>query len=125
MSNLRLQDDSVGDGVLVPSATFTVATLPYSTVIATDGSKGNFFTITVTDGVAFTISSPTNVPAGKVIRYLIRNASGGAMGVITWGALFKMPAFANPANANSRSIEFLSNGTNLIEIDRTAADVPN
>jgi hypothetical protein len=126
MTNYRLADDLVGDGVsLSRGLTLARAVLPYSTVIATDASLANSFTITATDGVAFTISAPTNLVAGKQLTYTIRNTSGGALGAITWNAVFKMTAFTNPATATNRSISFIYDGTNLVEVSRSAADVPN
>lgn len=99
--------------------------LTYSATIATDVREGSHFTITATNGTAFTISDPTNPVVAKRIVYTIRNNSGGAMGAITWGSAFKLAAFTNPANGNSRSIEFAYNGTSWIEISRATADVPN
>jgi hypothetical protein len=99
--------------------------LTYGTVIATDTAKGNHFTITATDGVAFTISAPLSPVAGKQITYTVRNTSGGALGAITWNAIFKMAAFTNPATATSRSISFVYDGVNWVEIARTPADVAN
>lgn len=126
MSNLRFADDAVGDGVTIGRGlTLARAVLPYGTVIATDASLANAFTITATDGVAFAISAPSNLSAGKQITYTIRNTSGGALGAITWNAVFKMAAFTNPATANSRSIAFIYDGTNLVEVSRCAADIPN
>jgi len=52
--------------------------LPYGTTIATDASQSNYFSITVTDGVAFTISAPLNVNTGRTITYTIKNTSGTA-----------------------------------------------
>lgn len=98
-------------------------TLTYGTTIATDIDDGNHFTITVTDAVAFTISNPTNPSLRKYITYTIRNQSGGAMGAITWDTSFKMAAFTNPATGTSRSITFGYNGTHLVEVSRTPADV--
>lgn len=122
----RLQEDAVGDGVtLLRGITLARAVLTYGTVIATDASLANHFTITVTDGVAFAISAPTNLAAGKQITYTIRNTSGGAVGAITWNAVFKMASFTTPATANNRSITFVYDGTNLVELHKTAADVPN
>jgi len=99
--------------------------LTYGATIATDVSEGDLFTITVTNNVAFTISAPTNPVTSKRIVYTIRNTSGGAMGAITWNGAFKLGAFTNPGNGNSRSIEFAYNGTNWIEISRASVDVPN
>ena len=126
MPSSRIQDDLLGDGVNISKGlTLARAVLTYGTVIATDASLANTFSITATDGVAFTISAPTNLVAGKQITYVVRNTSGGALGAITWNAIFKMAAFTSPATANSRSITFVYDGTNLVEVSRTPADVPN
>lgn len=100
-------------------------TLTYGATVSTDASLGSSFAITATNGTAFTISNPTSPSTGQVIRYTIRNASGGALGVITWGAAFKMVVFANPANGFSRTIEFRYDSTNWVEMVRGAADIPN
>jgi hypothetical protein len=99
--------------------------LTYGTTVATDTSKGNFFTLTVTDGVAFTMSAPTNPAKGQQITYDILNSSGGAMGAITWNAAFKLDAtgFVNPANGKSKTITFFYNGTNWRQVGATSADI--
>jgi hypothetical protein len=97
----------------------------YSASITPDASLGNERIITVTNATAFTINAPTNPATGQYLEITIRNTSGGAMGVITWNAVFKMTAFTNPATANSRTIVFRYNGTNWVEKGRTAADIPN
>jgi hypothetical protein len=102
-----------------------LATAVYSTSITLNAQLGDGFVITATNGVAFTINAPLNPQNGRVITITIRNASGGALGVITWDAVFKMPAFVNPANANSRSVTFHHNGTNWVQRYQSAADVPN
>lgn len=91
------------------------------------------FNVTATTNTAFTVQPPqissNAMPAtgrtGQRILITIRNTSGGAMGAITWNAVFKLSTFTNPANGNSRSIEFEWNGTNWIMLWQTAADVPN
>lgn len=125
MSLARLQDDASGDGVSLPPVKYTRATLPYSTAIAVDGNQGDYFTITITNGVAFAIGAPANVPNGKVVTFTLRNTSGGAHGAITWNAVFKMAALAAIATGFSRTITFISDGTNLVEMYKTPADVPN
>jgi hypothetical protein len=99
--------------------------LTYGTTIATDAALGNEFDITVTDGVAFAISAPTNPTDGQRITYTLRNTSGGAMGVVTWNAVFKMAALTNPATGFSRSIDFRYDGSNWVQISQTGVDVPN
>jgi len=99
----------------------------YGTTVTIDASKANAFRLTVTDGVAFTINAPLSASSStpQKINLMIRNASGGAMGAITWNAIFKMAAWTNPANGFSRSISFIFDGTNWVESARTPADVPN
>ncbi len=101
------------------------STLLYGTTVATNAALGNYFTLTVTDGVAFAVSAPTNPTTGQILTYTIKNTSGGAVGTITWDAVFKKAAFTTPATANQRSITFIYDGTNWIELYKTAADVSN
>jgi len=103
----------------------SVTALTYGTTINTNTATGDNFSITATNGTAFTIAAPTNPVAGQTITYTIRNASGGALGAITWNAVFKMPAFTLPANGFSRSVSFIYNGTNWVQRFQSAADVPN
>lgn len=110
---------------LAKKLSLTRVVVTYSASMTPDASLGNIFTITVTNGTAFTINAPTNPTAGQQITITIRNTSGGAAGAATWNAAFKMTAWTNPATANSRSIQFYYDGTNWIEEGRTAADVPN
>lgn len=100
---------------------------PYSASVTVSAEEGNaVFTITATDGEAFTIANPSSTPsAGQRIVVRVKNASGGALGTITWGNQFKMAAWTSPANGYSRSIWFLWDGNGWIEIARTTADVPN
>lgn len=99
----------------------------YSASMTPDSSLGNEFIITVTNATAMAINAPTNVPgqAGQHLEVTIRNTSGGAMGAITWNAVFKMTAFVNPATGFSRTIIFRWNGVNWVEKCRSAVDVPN
>ena len=99
--------------------------IPYSASMAVENTY-QAFTITATNNTAFTITSPLYPTYdGQTITFTIRNTSGGALGVATWGALYKLPAWTQPATGFSRSITFLCDGTNFIELSRTAADVPN
>jgi len=74
----------------------------YSASITPDASLGDWQTIVVTNGTAFTINAPTNPPNTAHTQDLtveISNTSGGALGAITWNAAFKLVggAFTNPA----------------------------
>lgn len=99
--------------------------LTYSATIATDSSLAEWFTITATNNTAFTISNPTNPVDGASIEYTIYNASGGAMGAITWGTgAFKMSAWTNPANGFNRTIRFRYDGSFWVQ-EIPNVDVPN
>lgn len=97
----------------------------YSASMTPDASLGEAKTITITNATAFAINAPTSPLTGQYTEYLLRNTSGGAAGVATWNAIFKMTAWTQPANGFSRSILFRYDGTNWVEVDRGAADVPN
>lgn len=97
----------------------------YGASVAINAALGNAFAVTVTDANAFTIANPTAGGTGQVITVMLRNASGGAMGVVTWGTSYKLAAWTNPANGQSRSVSFLYDGSNWVEISRTPNDAPN
>lgn len=100
-------------------------TVVYSAAMTIDASLGNTAVITATNATAFTINAPTNPVIDQVLTVMIRNTSGGALGVATWNAIFKMVAWVQPATGFSRSISFRYDGTNWVETLRSAADVPN
>ncbi len=100
-------------------------TVAYSTSITVDCDAGSLFVITANNGTAFDINAPSNPATNARIMFTIRNTHSGALGTITWNAVFKMATWTSPANGFSRSIEFIYNGTNWVEATRTTADVPN
>lgn len=100
-------------------------TVTYGASITIDAREGNVFETTATNGTAFTINAPTNPADGQAMTLTIKNTSGGALGAITWNAVFKMAAWTSPGTGNNRSITFVYDGTNWIERYRTASDVPN
>lgn len=128
----NLYRDNIGTFLPDPSATIKYdpyasvpKTLTYSASITPDVDEGDVFTITATNTSAFTINAPTNPVTSKRITFILRNNSGGVMGTITWNAAFKVGSFTNPANGNSRSVDFIYNGTSWVEVSRTSVDVPN
>ena len=63
---------------------------------------------------------------GQVFTLLIRNTSGGVINAPTFESDMKVSgAFTPPATGFSRTITFMFDGTNYIELGRSAADVPN
>lgn len=99
--------------------------ITYSASMTINSALGSQFLITANNGTAFTINAPTNPVDGQPITITIKNTSGGALGVVTWNAVFKMAAWTSPATGNSRSIQFMYDGTNWVEMSRATADVPN
>ena len=97
----------------------------YGANVVIDASLGNQFDVSVSNGTAFQVNSPTNSVDGQRITIKLQNNSGGAMGAVTWGASYKLAAWTSPATGFSRSIDFRFNGSNWVEITRTTVDVPN
>lgn len=121
-----------GSGSLDIGARLTeqLITVTYSATPTVDLSLGNRFVMTITDAVAFVFAAPTNTPtAGTEQFWMItcRNAAGAPHGAGTFNAVFKTQATVFPAIANgfSRTIAFMWNGTNHVEVWRTAADIAN
>jgi hypothetical protein len=107
-----------------------LTTLVYGAAIAIDASVGNNFQVSITDGVAFVVSAPTNPPEtgrSQLMSIKFKNTSGGAHGAGTWNAIFKTQAAVFPAIATgfSRTVQFIWDGTNWVEVGRSAADVAN
>ncbi|MCI0349115.1 MAG: hypothetical protein L0Z53_06780 [Acidobacteriales bacterium] len=108
---------------LIPCPEVKVEAETYSASI-TVNAEYEVHTIIATNGTAFTINAPNNRRTGRKITFDIKNSSGGALGAITWNAVFKLAgAFVNPANTFRRTITFYDDGTNYIEINRAAADI--
>lgn len=107
---------SISNSLVIPT---------YGVTVAINAALGNTFEVVATNAVAFTIGPPTNPSQnGQQITIWVVNATGGAIGAITWTG-FKMAAFTNPGTANSRSVTFVWNGAFWYEVSRTPADVPN
>lgn len=97
-------------------------TSPVSWTVA----NGNFLLLTLTSNVAYTLNAvTTGLRVGQLVYLTVRNAIGGAAGAMTLGAAFKASATTQPANGFSRSYIFQWNGTNLVEVAKAVADVPN
>lgn len=109
-----------------------VVAVTYNAAMTPDASQGNYFRIVVTNGTAFTINNPTNPTDGQVITLEIKNASGGAMGVISWGSAWKRSAgtglvAANITNGNRGTARFVYDATDSqwVQVGGAVCDVPN
>jgi hypothetical protein len=112
--------------------TLPVVALTYGPLIPVTLLGGHLLQVTITDGVAFAFVNPTGAltPGALVLlRYI--NASGVAHGAGTFGTNYRVSAaVAAVATGFSRTIGFLwtgivAPGAGLVEVFRTAADVPN
>lgn len=92
-----------------------------------DCATADFHTLVVSNNSNFSILAPTNYVDGTAITFTISNQSGGAMGTITWAAVFKLSSWTNPANGYNRSISFVYNSTASFwyQISQTGTDVIN
>jgi hypothetical protein len=106
-------------------AVYPLNALTYSATISVDAKINSLCSISVTNGTAFTISTPTDGQEGQTLSLRIYNSSGGAMGTITWGSGYKMSAWTNPASAYNRSITFNKQGGVWYEQSRTTVDIPS
>jgi len=106
---------------------FANLVIPYSTSMTPNAALSDCFTIRATNTSAFTINAPTKGIQGQIITLTIANASGGAMGAITWDAAYYRSAWTNPANGFSRSISFkFDNSVGAwVQVSQTGVDVPN
>jgi hypothetical protein len=102
-----------------------MATLAYSASMTPDCTQASEFIVNPSNGVAFTINAPLNPMTGMLLTLSIRNATGGALGAVTWNAVFKLAAWTQPANTFNRSITYKYDGTNWIQVSQTGVDIPN
>ena len=74
------------------------------------------------------MANPTNPAIGQVITILIRNNSGDSLGTITMDTEYRLVdggrRLEAPSKSTSRSISFVYDGTNWVELHRTR-DVPS
>lgn len=102
-----------------------VTVLAFGATVTPSAKASSALLIIPTSGIAFAIAAPTSVISGQTLTFTIKNTTGGALGAVTWNAIYKLATWVSPATGNSRSITFLYNGTNLTEVSRTTVDVPN
>ena len=96
--------------------------------VAIDPRVGSIFVITATSKGSLTVANPTNAAIGQVITILIRNNSGDSLGTITMDTEYRLVdggrGLEAPSKSTSRSISFVYDGTNWVELHRTR-DVPS
>ena len=118
-SNVTLENVTVTAGLTVADTGLTV-TAGGATVTA-GGLKGNTRRIACTSNTASTITAASVPPAGHLL-ILSFTTDGTGGNVITFGTNFKSTGTYTLATANRYySAEFISDGTSLIELNRTTA----
>lgn len=105
-----------GSGPIGPDPTGVFPT--YGASITIDPHLGSTFFINATNATAFTIQSPSNIPAseftlrGRSIDIVVVNATAGALGTITWGSAYALAgSFHAPAAGQVRTIRFAYNSS--------------
>lgn len=99
------------------------STITYAASMTPNFSTGQYQTINASNGTAFTINAPTNPPSSAQTSDLtieIQNSSGGALGAITWDAVFVGGfTFTAPANTKKRAIHFRWNGASWVYVNQS------
>lgn len=131
------------DGIVNDSAaTSGMIQMTYGSTVTILGNLGvgtghTVFRVDVTNTAGFTLSfehpgigGDGYFVRGQVLSVQVRNTSGGVIPSITLsgGATYwslSGGAFPIPADGNSQTVTFVWSGSKLVEIGRTAADVPN
>jgi hypothetical protein len=98
--------------------------MPFIGILAPDCQFSNEFIVAPTDARALTIASPLNPTYGQRITITVKNVSDAASSC-TWQPIFKMNAWDAIRGGHLRSIEFMYDGANWLEIGRSAQDLPN
>lgn len=100
---------------------FSTETFGGTVALTFNGTKGNTRRIACTSNTASTITAPSVPPAGHLL-ILSFTTDGTGGNVITFGTHFKSTGTYTLATANRYySAEFVSDGTSLIELNRTTA----
>lgn len=126
-SGTALLDDGTGTSLRiapkeVPVTAVGGGTLFGSSTDAIRGARVTRVAITVTDALAYTIGPPfesvaSGTPVGTELKYIVINATAGALGTFTWNSAFKFKtSYAAPAAGKATSYTFRFDGTNWIEI---------
>lgn len=87
-----------------------VSAAPYGASITPNLANGGIVTVSVSNAGAFTINNPVGAAPGMEWTLNITNASGGAMGAVTFGGAFRLGSFTAPANNKARVGSFYYDG---------------
>lgn len=99
-----------------------VATPTYGASISINSASARIHKIIATNGNAFAIGAPAVAQNGQTLVIDIRNASGGALGAISWNGVYRLESFTAPANGKGKTIEFYYDGTNWVQKGPASGD---
>jgi hypothetical protein len=102
-----------------------VNVLTYGTTVSPDMGVADRQYVAVTNGTAFAIAAPSNPTPYQTMYLTISNQSGGAMGAVTWNAVYKFGTLVLPATGFQKTISFTYDGASWIENFQSASNVPN
>ena len=97
----------------------------YSATMTIDHSLGTHFKITPSNATAFAVALPTRQAVNRPLRIEIINTTGGALGAGTFTSYKKGAAWTQPATGTTRYIDWVCDGTNCKEVNRSDTDVTN
>jgi len=103
----------------------SVNILAYGATVSPDMGVADRQYVAVTNGSAFAIAAPANPTAYQTLFLTISNQSGGALGAITWNAVYKFGTLALPATGFQKTISFTYDGASWFENFQSSANVPN
>ena len=92
-------------------------------VLTPDLNKGEKKAWTITNTNAFKIGVPFARQTGVRLVLDVKNGSGGTLGITLDTVYRTAGTFVKPANGKRRVYEFYDDGTNLVEICRSSADI--
>jgi hypothetical protein len=93
-----------------------IAVRPYGTTVTPDLSQGAIQKVTVTNSSAVTIAAPVKPTGLATWQLVIVNASGGALGTVTFDSTIQQTGFSGPANGHRTSATFLLDGTQHVQL---------
>lgn len=111
--NLTVNGTLVYAGGAFSLGSLQTATIDGAGITVTPAAGTGVLLITVTTNNAFTVDVPAGTSvAGQQLVIIIVNASGGAMGAVTFAAAYMQPAaFTEPASATRKVIIGTFDGT--------------
>jgi hypothetical protein len=100
--------------------------IAYGYLAIPDLTRASMIWIAPGDSHTFAVSAPIRMPGVRRFSVTISNATGGALGAVTWDSVYKMSAWTHPANGYNRTITFeMLDELHWVESARTPVDVPN